>query len=159
LALGGRGISDFPGWDAGIGPALSSLALPAIVLGLPQAAVVLRVTRAALGRELAADYVRTALAKGLARDAILGRHVLPNAAAPVLTVIGLQVSFLLGGSVLVENVFALPGLGRLVLQAIAARDLVTVQAVVMLLVAVTVATSFVVDIVQALVDPRVAEAR
>jgi ABC-type dipeptide/oligopeptide/nickel transport system permease component len=157
--LGWRGVSDYIGWDAGIASGLWSLAVPAVVLGVPQAAVVLRVTRAALGRELAADYVRTALAKGLGRDPILARHVLPNAAAPILTVIGLQVPFLLAGSVLVENVFALPGLGRLALQAIAARDLVTVQAVVMLVVAVTVATSFLVDIAQALVDPRTVDAR
>jgi len=157
FGLGGTG--GYVGWDSGIGPALAGLILPAIALGLPQAAVVLRVTRAALGRELSADYVRTAEAKGLDRDTILARHVLPNAAAPILAVIGLQAPFLLAGSVLVENVFALPGLGRLALQAIASRDLVTVQAVVMLIVAVTVVTSFAIDLVQALVDPRLAERR
>jgi len=159
LLLGLGGAPAFPGWDAGIGPGLAGLAVPAVALGLPQAAVVLRVARAALDRELSADYVRTARAKGLDRDAILVRHVLPNAAAPILTVIGLQAPFLLAGSILVENVFALPGLGRLALQAIAARDLVTVQAVVILLVAATVATSFLIDVVQALVDPRLADRR
>jgi ABC-type dipeptide/oligopeptide/nickel transport system permease component/ABC-type transport system substrate-binding protein len=145
----------FPGWDGGIGPALAALILPTIALALPQAAVIARVARGSLGEELARDYVRTARAKGIGANAILWRHVLPNAAGPILTIIGLQFPFLLAGGVIVENVFYLPGLGRLVLQAIGGRDLITVQAVAMLLVLATVATSFLIDVAQMLTDPRV----
>jgi ABC-type dipeptide/oligopeptide/nickel transport system permease component/ABC-type transport system substrate-binding protein len=149
------GAGGFPGWAGGFGPAIAALILPAIALALPQAAVIARVARGALGEELARDYVRTARAKGLGRDAIVWRHALPNAAAPILTIIGLQFPFLLAGGVIVENVFYLPGLGRLVLQAIGGRDLITVQAVAMLMVVATVATSFLVDVAQMLADPRV----
>ncbi|WP_404709965.1 ABC transporter substrate-binding protein [Sphingomonas sp. MMS24-J13] len=149
------GAGGFPGWDGGIGPALAALTLPTVALALPQAAVIARVARGSLGEELARDYVRTARAKGIGPNAILWRHVLPNAAAPILTIIGLQFPFLLAGGVIVENVFYLPGLGRLVLQAIGGRDLITVQAVAMLLVLATVATSFLIDVAQMLTDPRV----
>jgi ABC-type dipeptide/oligopeptide/nickel transport system permease component len=146
--------SGFPGWQAGIGPALASLALPTLALALPQAALIARVARAALLAEQGRDYVRTARAKGLGRGRILWRHIAPNAAAPMLAVIGLQFPFLLAGSVIVENVFYLPGLGRLVVQAITARDLIVVQAVAMLMVAATVTASFLTDMAQALFDPR-----
>lgn len=144
----------FPGWQAGVGPALAALILPMLALALPQAALIARVARAALVAELGRDYVRTARAKGLSRGVILWRHVAPNAAGPILAVVGLQFPFLLGGSVIVENVFYLPGLGRLVVQAITARDLIVVQAVAMLLVAATVTASFLTDAAQALLDPR-----
>ncbi|MES2057177.1 MAG: ABC transporter substrate-binding protein [Pseudomonadota bacterium] len=144
----------FPGWDGGFWPALGALVLPAIALALPQAAILARVMREALIGTMNEDYVRTARAKGLSRDAALRRHALPNALGPVLTVLGLQVPFLLAGSAIIENVFFLPGLGRLVLQAIAQRDLIVVQAVVMLLVAITVAASFMVDMIRAWLDPR-----
>jgi ABC-type dipeptide/oligopeptide/nickel transport system permease component len=149
------GAGGFPGWEGGIGPALRALVLPTIALALPQAAVIARVARGSLGEELRRDYVRTARAKGLGRNAILWRHALPNAAAPILTIIGLQFPFLLAGGVIVENVFYLPGLGRLVLQAIGGRDLITVQAVAMLMVLATVATSFLIDVAQIVVDPRI----
>ena len=109
---------------------------------------------AALVGELARDYVRTARAKGVGRGLILRRHIAPNAAGPILAVIGLQFPFLLGGSVIVENVFYLPGLGRLMVQAITARDLIVVQTVAMLMVAATVIASFLTDVAQALLDPR-----
>jgi peptide/nickel transport system substrate-binding protein len=146
--------SGFPGWQAGIAPALAALILPTLALALPQAALIARVARAALVGELARDYVRTARAKGAGRGLILRRHIAPNAAAPILAVIGLQFPFLLGGSVIVENVFYLPGLGRLMVQAITARDLIVVQAVAMLMVAATVIASFLTDVAQALLDPR-----
>ena len=146
--------SGFPGWQAGIGPALASLALPTVALALPQAALIARVARAALLAEQGRDYVRTARAKGLGRGRILRRHIAPNAAAPILAIIGLQFPFLLAGSVIVENVFYLPGLGRLVVQAITARDLIVVQAVAMLMVAATVIASFLTDVAQAAFDPR-----
>ncbi len=148
------GAGGFPGWEGGAGPALAALALPSIALALPQAAVIARVARGALGAELARDYVRTARAKGLGAGTILRRHALPNAAAPILTVIGLQFPFLLAGGVIVETVFYLPGIGRLVLQAIGGRDLIVVQAVAILLVAMTVAASVLIDLAQMLADPR-----
>jgi len=149
--------SGFPGWQPGIGAALAALILPVFALALPQAALIARVARAALVGELARDYVRTARAKGLSRATILRRHVLPNAAAPILSVIGLQFPFLLAGSVIVENVFYLPGIGRLIVQAIVARDLIVVQAIAMLMVAATVVSSFLADVAQMLLDPRLRE--
>lgn len=146
--------SGFPGWDSGLRPALASLALPAIALAVPQGALIARVARAALLAEQARDYVRTAQAKGVGRGAILWRHIAPNAAAPILAVIGVQFPFLLAGSVIVENVFYLPGLGRLIVQAITARDLILVQATAMLMVVATVVASFVTDVAQLLLDPR-----
>jgi peptide/nickel transport system substrate-binding protein len=149
------GAGGFPGWEGGLGPALKALVLPTVALALPQAAIIARVARGSLGEELTRDYVRTARAKGIAPGTILWRHALPNAAAPILTIIGLQFPFLLAGGVIIENVFYLPGLGRLVLQAIGGRDLITVQAVAMLMVLATVATSFLIDVAQMLVDPRI----
>lgn len=146
--------SGFPGWQAGTGPALAALVLPTLALALPQAALIARVARAALLAEQRRDYVRTARAKGLGRARILWRHIAPNAAAPILAIIGLQFPFLLAGSVIVENVFYLPGLGSLVVQAITARDLIVVQAVAMLMVAATVIASFLTDVAQALLDPK-----
>ena len=146
--------SGFPGWQAGPGPALTALILPTLALALPQAALIARVARAALLAEQSRDYVRTARAKGLGRRRIIWRHIAPNAAAPILAIVGLQFPFLLGGSVIVENVFYLPGLGSLVVQAITARDLIVVQAVAMLMVGATVIASFLTDVAQALLDPR-----
>ena len=100
------------------------------------------------------DFVRTARAKGLSRRATLWGHVLRNAMIPVLTIMGLQFAFLISGTIVVEQVFVLPGIGRLVFQAIANRDLVVVRDVVMLLVAVVVVVNFVVDVLYAWVDPR-----
>jgi len=146
--------SGFPGWQAGLGPALAALILPTLALALPQAALIARVARAALLAEQGRDYVRTARAKGLGRGRILMRHTAPNAAAPILAIIGLQFPFLLAGGVIVENVFYLPGLGSLVVQAITARDLIVVQAVAMLMVVATVIASFLTDVMQAILDPR-----
>ena len=144
----------FAGWGAGLWPALRSLALPAVALALPQAAILARVTRQALLEVLNEDYIRTAHAKGMPYRAVLWRHALRNAMIPVLTILGLQFSFLLAGTIIIENVFYLPGLGRLVFQAITQRDLIVVESVVMLLVAVVVAVNLAVDFSYALVDPR-----
>lgn len=144
----------FPGWDAGLWPALKALTLPSLALAVPQAAIIARVTRSALIDTQAEDYMRTARAKGLSRSQALWRHGLPNALIPVLTILGLQFPYLLAGGVIIENVFYLPGLGRLVLQAITQRDLIVVQGVVMLLVFAVVATTFLIDIAYVLVDPR-----
>ena len=144
----------FAGWEAGLGPVLKSLTLPAIALALPQASILARVMRSALLDSLNEDYVRTARAKGLSRGQALWRHALRNALIPVLTIIGLQFAFLMAGAIIIENVFYLPGLGRLVFQAISARDLIVVESVVMLLVFAVVVVNFLVDIAYALVDPR-----
>jgi peptide/nickel transport system permease protein len=144
----------FPGWSAGIWPALKALFLPAIALALPQAAILARVARSALIEVLNEDYIRTARAKGMPRRTVLWRHALRNAMIPVLTIMGLQFAFLLAGTIIIENVFYLPGLGRLVFQAITQRDLIVVESVVMLLVATVIAVNLLVDLSYAVVDPR-----
>ena len=144
----------FPGWSAGLGAGIKALTLPAIALALPQAAILARVMRSALLDTLGEDYIRTARAKGLTRGQALRRHALRNALVPVLTIIGLQFSFLLAGAIIIENVFFLPGLGRLVFQAIASRDLIVVESVVMLLVVAVILVTFAVDLAYAAVDPR-----
>jgi ABC-type dipeptide/oligopeptide/nickel transport system permease component len=128
--------------------------LPAIALAMPQAAILARVLRGALQDTLHEDYIRTARAKGAGEWRVLWHHALPNALMPVLTILGMQFSFLLAGAVIIENVFFLPGLGRLVFQAIVQRDLIVVQSVVVLLVLVVVLVSFVVDLVYVVVNPR-----
>lgn len=144
----------FAGWEAGIGAGLKSLTLPAVALALPQASILTRVMRSALLETLSEDYIRTARAKGLTRGQALRGHALRNAMIPVLTIIGLQFSFLLAGAIIIENVFFLPGLGRLVFQAISARDLIVVESVVMLLVFAVIVVNFAVDMAYAWVDPR-----
>ncbi|MCD7061072.1 ABC transporter permease [Pelagibacterium xiamenense] len=144
----------FPGWDAGAFEGLRALTLPAIALALPQAAILARVMRSALLDTLEEDYIRTARAKGLTRGQALWRHAVRNALIPVLTILGLQFSFLLAGAIIIENVFFLPGLGRLVFQAISARDLIVVRSVVMLLVIAVILVNFLVEIAYSLVDPR-----
>ncbi len=144
----------FPGWGAGLGPGLRALTLPAIALALPQAAILARVMRSALIDTLGEDFIRTARAKGLTRGQVLRRHALRAAMIPVLTILGLQFSFLLAGAIIIENVFFLPGLGRLVFQAISARDLIVVESVVMILVCAVILVAFVVDLAYAAVDPR-----
>jgi peptide/nickel transport system permease protein len=144
----------FPGWGAGLWPGLKALLLPAIALALPQAAILARVARSALVEVLSEDYIRTARAKGMPRRAVLWRHALRNAMIPVVTIMGLQFSFLLAGTIIIENVFYLPGLGRLVFQAITQRDLIVVESVVMLLVASVIVVNLLVDLSYAIVDPR-----
>jgi peptide/nickel transport system permease protein len=144
----------FPGWDAGPLAALKALTLPAIALALPQASILARVMRSALIETLGQDYIRTARAKGLSRRQATTRHGLRNAMIPVLTIIGLQFSFLLAGAIIIENVFYLPGLGRLIFQGITQRDLVVVESLVMLLVFAVILVTFLVDLAYAAVDPR-----
>jgi len=144
----------FAGWEDGVWPALKTLLLPAVALALPQAAILARVTRSSVLETLGEDYVRTARAKGLSRNAALWRHAVRNALIPVVTIMGLQFSFLLAGTIIIENVFYLPGLGRLIFQAIAQRDLIVVKDLVMLLAASVVVVNFVVDLLYAVLDPR-----
>ena len=148
----------FPGWSedegGGLWEGLRSLALPAVALAVVQAAILARFTRSAVLDVLREDFVRTARAKGLSRRAVLWGHVLRNAMVPVLTVMGLQFANLVTGTVVIENVFSLPGLGRLIFQAIGNRDLPLVQALVMLIAATVITINFVVDLLYAVIDPR-----
>jgi peptide/nickel transport system permease protein len=143
----------FPGWGDPAA-AMRSLLLPALALALSEAAILARVTRSAVLETMREDYVRTARAKGVSEAGILVGHVLRNALIPVLTIGGLIAAFLLAGALVVENVFHLPGLGRLVFQAVSQRDLIVVKDTVVVLAAMVVAVNFLVDALVALVDPR-----
>ena len=143
----------FPGWGEPL-RALKALILPAAALGLVQAAILTRVTRSALVEALGEDFMRTARAKGLSRRAALWRHALPNAAPQILTIAGLQFSSLIAGAVVVENVFVLPGLGRLIAQSIANRDVLVVENCVMGLAGLVILVNAGVDLLTAAIDPR-----
>lgn len=149
----------FPGWreedGGGFWPALQALLLPAISLAVVQAAILARITRSAVLEVLREDFVRTARAKGLSRRAALWGHVLRNAMIPVVTVMGLQFANLLAGTIVVESVFYLPGLGRLIFQSISNRDVIVVRNCVLLLAAMVVFVNFVVDMLYAFIDPRI----
>ncbi len=148
------GAGGFPGWEKGFFAGMKALTLPAIALALPQAAILTRVMRSSLLDILGEDFMRTARAKGLSQRQAIWRHGLRNALIPVLTIVGLQFSFLLAGGIIIEQVFFLPGLGRLVFQAITQRDLIVVESVVMLLVFAVIFVNFLVDLAYAAVDPR-----
>ncbi|MDC0223867.1 ABC transporter permease [Deltaproteobacteria bacterium] len=154
VKLGWFSAGGFAGWEMGLAAALKSLTLPAISLALPQAAILARVTRSAVLETVREDFVRTARAKGLSRNAALWKHAFRNALIPVVTILGLQLSFLLAGTIIIENVFYLPGLGRLLFQAIAQRDLVVVKNIVILLAATVVIINFLVDMCYVAIDPR-----
>lgn len=143
----------FPGWDDPL-QALRALTLPAVVLALPQAAILARIMRSGLIDTLESDFMRTARAKGHTARGALFHHALRNAMIPVLTILGLQFAFLLAGAIIIEEVFFLPGLGRLIFQAISQRDLIVVESVVMLLVFAVIVLTFLVDLAYAWVDPR-----
>lgn len=158
VTLGWFPAGGFPGWTqdegGGLWDGLHALVLPAVALAAVQAAILARFTRSALLDVLREDFVRTARAKGLSPRRVLWRHVLRNALVPIVTVMGLQFANLVTGTIVIENVFALPGLGRLVFQAISNRDLPLVQAIVMLLAAAVIAINFAVDLLYAAIDPR-----
>ena len=154
VKLGWFSAGGFAGWDAGWFPALKSLVLPAVALALPQAAILARVTRSSVLETVQEDYIRTARAKGLSRSQALWRHAVRNALIPVVTILGLQLSFLLAGTIIIENVFYLPGVGRLLFQAIAQRDLMVVKNLVLVLAATVVLINFLVDLLYAVLDPR-----
>ena len=145
----------FEGWSSGPGPALRSLLLPAIALGLFQAAVLVRATRSAVLDVLREDYVRTARAKGLSEGRVVGVHTFRNALIPVVTVAGIQLGQLMAGAIVLESVFALPGLGRLALGAISARDLPVVQGVALFVASSIVLINFAVDLAYGVLDPRI----
>ena len=154
VKLGWFSAGGFAGWDAGWIPAFKSLVLPAVALALPQAAILARVTRSSVLETVQEDYIRTARAKGLSRSQALWRHAVRNALIPVVTILGLQFSFLLAGTIIIENVFYLPGVGRLLFQAIAQRDLMVVKNLVLVLAATVVLINFLVDLLYAVLDPR-----
>ena len=137
-------------WDG-----VRSLALPAITLGLALAAVITRTLRSSMLEALSEDYVRTARAKGLSDGAVVRRHALRNALIPVVTVLGLQLGTLVGGAVITEYVFALPGVGRLVVDAVFARDYPLVQGVVLLIAAGFIVSNLAVDLLYGWIDPRI----
>jgi peptide/nickel transport system permease protein len=145
----------FDGWDDGLLAGLKALLLPAVSLAVVQAAILSRITRSAVLEVMREDFVRTARAKGVSQRAVLWRHVLRNALIPVITVMGMQFSELLAGTIVIENVFYLPGLGRLIFQAISNRDLIVVRNCVMLLAAMVVIVNFIVDVLYAVIDPRI----
>ncbi len=161
VKLGWLSAGGFDGWYfddgllAGLWDGLKALILPTLALAVVQAAILARFTRSAVLEVLREDFVRTARAKGLSRRATLWGHVLRNAMIPVITVMGLQFAELLAGTIVIESVFYLPGLGRLIFQSIANRDLIVVRNCVMLLAAMVVIVNFVVDVLYAVIDPRV----
>ena len=147
----------FTPWDEDPVAALRGLILPSLALALPQASILARVMRTALVDVTGQDFIRTARAKGLTMGEAVWRHGVRNALLPVLTILGLQFAFLVAGTIIVENVFYLPGLGRLIFTAISERDLILVRgATIILIIAVTL-TMLLTDIAYALVDPRLRE--
>lgn len=139
----------------GIWPWFKNLILPSITLGTVYIALIARITRATMLDVLQQDYIRTARSKGLAQDSILFLHALKNAAVPIITIIGIGVALLIGGAVVTESVFAIPGLGRLTLDAILRRDYPVIQGVVLIFSFVYVLVNLVIDLIYTLVDPRI----
>jgi peptide/nickel transport system permease protein len=137
---------------------LKTMILPAVALGLPLSAVLMRFVRSAVLEVLGQEYVRTARAKGIPRRQVLFRHVMPNAGIPILTIVGIQVAGLLGGTVIIEQIFGLPGVGRYVYEAIANRDYPVVQGVTLVLAFIFVLVSLLVDVLYAVLDPRLRHA-
>lgn len=155
VKLGWFPSGGFVPWGEGVGETLRSLALPVLALGLGQAALMTRMTRAALSETLSQDYVRTAKAKGLPGQKVVLKHGLRNALVTLVTVLGLSFSQILIGAIVVEQVFALPGLGRLALTAIGTRDFPLLQGEVLIYAGVIVFISFLVDLSYGLLDPRI----
>ena len=155
VRLGWVQSGGFEGWSGGVWPGVRSLLLPAVALGLFQAAVLVRATRSSVLDVLREDYVRTARAKGVSEATVLGKHTLRNALIPIVTVAGIQLGQLMAGSIVLESVFALPGLGRLALGAITARDLPVVQGVALFVASCIVLINFAVDLLYGVLDPRI----
>ena len=155
VKLGWVQSGGFDGWSQGFWRALRSLILPAAALGFFQFAVLARTTRSAVLEVLREEYVKTARAKGVAEGGVLFRHALRNAMIPVITVAGIQVGQLMAGSIVLETVFYLPGLGRLAIGAISARDLPVVQGVVLFVASMIVLINVAVDVLYGFLDPRI----
>jgi peptide/nickel transport system permease protein len=155
VRLGWVQSGGFEGWSNGLWPGVRSLLLPALALGFFQAAVLVRATRSSVLDVLREDYVRTARAKGVGEATVIGKHTFRNALIPVVTVAGIQLGQLMAGSIILESVFALPGLGRLALGAISARDLPVVQGVTLFVASCIVLINFAVDLAYGFLDPRI----
>ena len=157
LGYGWLPASGFPGWDVSVGETLRALILPAVSLAIVQSAIITRFVRSAVLETLREDYIRTARSKGLTRSAALWRHGFRNAAIPVLTILGLQFAALTAGTVVIESVFVLPGLGNMLLQAITRRDLPLVQGGAFTIAVLILGVNLAVDLTYRLIDPRVRE--
>ncbi|MBM4346799.1 MAG: ABC transporter permease [Deltaproteobacteria bacterium] len=145
----------FQAWKTDPVKALQSLLLPAFSLGFVRAAVLTRMTRSSMLEVLGEDYIRTARSKGLPKRIVVYKHAFRNAIIPVVTIIGLQAGDLLAGAIIIENVFHLPGVGRLVFEAIGQRDLPVIQGVILLIAMVIVVINFVIDVAYRYLDPRI----
>ena len=141
--------------EDGFGPFIRHMILPSFALGIVYMALIARITRASMLDVLSQDYVRTANAKGLAPGVVLTRHALKNAAVPILTVIGIGIALLIGGVVVTESVYAIPGLGRLTVDAVLARDFPTIQGVILLFSFIYVMVNLLVDLSYVFLDPRI----
>src|SRR5512139_294536 len=148
-------VQGYTSISEGFVPFIRHMILPSVALGLVYMALIARITRATMLDVLAQDYVRTANAKGLAPGTVLTRHALKNAAVPIVTIIGIGVALLIGGVVVTETVFAIPGLGRLTVDAILRRDYPIIQGVTLLFSAVYVLVNLLVDLSYSLFDPRI----
>jgi peptide/nickel transport system permease protein len=155
LKLGWLPVQGYQRLANGVGPWLYHLTLPAITLSVIYIALIARVTRAAVLETLGEDYIRTARAKGLPENVVLMRHALANAAVPIITVIGIGIALLIGGVVVTESVYAIPGLGRLTVDAVLARDFPTIQGVILLFSFVYVLINLLVDLSYVFFDPRI----
>jgi peptide/nickel transport system permease protein len=145
----------FPGWSVDFWGSVKALLLPSFALGVIRASILTRLTRSSMLDVLGEDYVRTARAKGLKETTVIYVHALRNALIPVLTILGLQLGQLMAGAIIIENVFYLPGLGRLVFQAIGQRDLPVVREIVLFMAAAVVLVNFIVDLTYSSLDPRI----
>ena len=155
VKLGLFSAGGFPGWDVGFWVSIKALLLPAFALGMIRASVLTRLTRSSMLEVLNEDYVKTARAKGAHERAVVYGHALRNAMVPIITIMGLQLGQLVAGAIIIENVFYLPGLGRLVFQAIGQRDLPVVRDIVLFMAAAIVIINFLVDMSYAYFDPRI----
>ncbi len=145
----------FPGWEKDFLGSIKALILPGLALATVQAAILTRVTRSAVLEVSREDFVRTARAKGLSRRSTLWGHVLRNAMIPMVTIMGVQFANLLAGTIIIESVFSLPGIGRLIFQSISNRDLIVVMSLTMMLAGMVITVNFIVDLLYAVIDPRI----
>ena len=155
ISLGWLPVQGYVPFARGFVPFIKQLILPALTLSVVYMALIARMTRASMLGVLSEDYIRTAFAKGLAPRHVLVRHALKNASLPVVTIIGLGFALLIGGAVVTESVFALPGLGRLTVDAIVRRDYPVIQGVVLVVSGVYVLINLVIDLLYVLLDPRI----
>ena len=155
LKLGWLPVQGYQRLSGGMGPWLRHLLLPALTLSVVYIALIARVTRASVLETLGEDYIRTARAKGLPESKVLMRHALANAAVPIATVIGIGIALLIGGVVVTESVYAIPGLGRLTVDAVLARDFPTIQGVILFFSFIYVVVNLLVDLSYVFFDPRI----